>query len=79
MMTHYAATGTRTLCGRTLSDRMRLDPLWPDFLARYERAPDECCAACLRYARKWQRFARDLAAANARRSRMAGLDGPASG
>ena len=67
MSLHYAATGTRTLCGRTLSPRMELAPLWPDFLRQYEADPDACCAACLHVCKGWARFSRDLAMVNERR------------
>lgn len=58
---HYAATGTRTLCGRKHTDRQQLAPLWSDFLQQYRVDPSRCCAACLRACKGWQRFSRDLA------------------
>lgn len=73
MSLHYAATGTRTLCGRSLSPRLNLAPLWADFLREFEAKPSNCCGSCLRYARQWQRFARDLAAVRLRRRRSHGL------
>lgn len=73
MSLHYGATGTRTLCGRALSQRMELAPLWPEFLAAFEDNPDRCCGTCLRHARKWQRFSKDLAAANERRRHRLGF------
>ena len=75
MSTHYAATGTRTLCGRTLGPRLKSAPLWADFLLVYRETPDECCTSCLRACKGWQRFSRDLAMVNADRRRAAERSG----
>jgi hypothetical protein len=75
MSTHYAATGTRTLCGRTLGPRLKSAPLWADFLLEYRERPGECCAACLRACKGWQRFSRDLAMVREEQRKAAGRTG----
>lgn len=75
MSLHYAATGTRTLCGRPLSDRIACAQLWPEFLAQVGANEDLCCAACLRACKGWQRFSRDLAIVRSARKRSAPSDG----
>jgi len=75
MATHYAATGTRTLCGRTLGPRLTVAPLWPDFLQVYRVSPADCCSACLKACKGWQRFAKDLAVVREERRRSADRSG----
>lgn len=75
MALHFGATGTRTLCGRPYTDRQQLAMLWVDFLQAYRTDPSGCCAACLRACKGWQRFSRDLAAANAERRRQQAREG----
>lgn len=75
MSLHYGATGTRTLCGRTLSARLSFAPLWVDFLQAYRTNPDWCCAACLKACKGWQRFSRDLAMVREERRKDAGRTG----
>lgn len=74
MATHYAATGTRTLCGLTLGQRLKMAPLWPDFLELYRTDPEQCCSSCIKRAKGWQRFARDLA--SVRRSSGTATESP---
>lgn len=72
---HYGASGTRTLCGRPYTDRLRTAPLWVDFLQAYRLDPNQCCARCVANCKGWQRFARDLAIVRAERKAQQAREG----